>query len=121
LRRRSAALAAAHGAAAERRKCGDLTDATEALPDEAWPMIRELAHRSADAVEVSLFWHEIDDTVALRVHYPSLDEHVELEVPRDRALDAFQRPDAYLAAAKASAPAPRRWFSLMGRRASHVR
>jgi hypothetical protein len=85
------------------------------------PMIRELAHRSADAVEVSLFWHEIDDTVALRVHYPSLDEHVELEVPRDRALDAFQRPEAYLAAAKASAPAPRRWFSLMGRRASHVR
>jgi hypothetical protein len=79
-------------------------------------MLRELAHRSTDAVDVSLFWHEVDGTIALRLHYPSLDEHVELEVPRDRALDAFQRPDAYVAAAKAAAPRPRRRLSLMGRR-----
>jgi hypothetical protein len=77
---------------------------------------RELAHRSTDAVEVSLFWDEVDDTIALQVHDRTLEELVELEVPRDRALDAFQRPDAYLAAAKAAAPAPRRRLSLMGRR-----
>jgi hypothetical protein len=92
------------------------TTEKEAVMTTAAAARRELAHRSTDAVEVSLLWDEVDDTIALRVHYPSLDEHIELEVPRDRALDAFQRPDAYLEAAKAVGPARRRRLSLRGRR-----
>ena len=79
-------------------------------------MLRELAHRSTGPFEVSLLWHEVDDTIALQVHDRSLDTQVELEVPRDRALDAFQHPDAYLAAANAVGRRPRRRLSLMRRR-----
>jgi hypothetical protein len=79
---------------------------------------RELAHRVIHGIELSLVWDEDADTIALLIPAPSRDEDVELDVPRDCALDAFHRPEAYLAASQAVAvePAPRRWFSLFGRR-----
>lgn len=84
------------------------TTEKEAVKATAAAARRELAHRVDDDIEVALLWDERADTIALRVHDRSLDEHVELEVPRDRALDAFHRPDAYVAAAKATAPTRRR-------------
>jgi hypothetical protein len=59
---------------------------------------RELAHRVRDGVEVSLFWDHVGDTLTLEVYDTRSDEYFEVEVPRDRALDAFRHPFAYLAA-----------------------
>ena len=63
---------------------------------------RELAHRVNNGIEVSLFWHKVGDVLSLEVYDVKTDEFFELEVPRDRAMDAFHHPYAYLAAAEAS-------------------
>ena len=62
---------------------------------------RELAHRVSDGIEVALYWDTIGDTLSLEVYDAQSDELYELEVPRDRALDAFRHPFAYIAAAEA--------------------
>jgi hypothetical protein len=62
---------------------------------------RELAHRTSDGIEVSLYWDKVGDTLTLEVYDAKLEEYFEIEVPRDRALDAFHHPYAYLAAADA--------------------
>jgi hypothetical protein len=62
---------------------------------------RELAHRSSNGIDVSLYWDEIGDMLSLEVYAAKSDELFELDVPRDRALDAFHHPYAYLAAAEA--------------------
>jgi hypothetical protein len=62
---------------------------------------RELAHRVTDGLAVSLFWHRAGNTLTLEVYDSKTEEFFELEVPRDRALDAFHHPFAYLAAAEA--------------------
>jgi hypothetical protein len=60
---------------------------------------RELAHRSADGIEVKLLWSKPDDELAVEVSDARLGEVVEFPVPRDRGLDAFYHPYAYLKAA----------------------
>jgi len=62
---------------------------------------RELAHRVSKGVSVSLFWDSVGDRLALEVYDETTDEHFELDVPRDRALDAFHHPYAYRARAQA--------------------
>jgi hypothetical protein len=62
---------------------------------------RELAHRASNGIEVSLFWDKVGDTLTLEVYDAKTDEYFELDVPRDRALDAFHHPYAYLAATDA--------------------
>jgi hypothetical protein len=62
---------------------------------------RELAHRSSNGIDVSLYWDKVGDTLSLEVYDAKSDEVFELDVPRDRALDAFHHPYAYLAAADA--------------------
>ena len=62
---------------------------------------RELAHRVNNGIEVGLYWDKVGDTLTLEVYDAKLDEYFELEVPRDRALDAFHHPYAYLAASEA--------------------
>jgi hypothetical protein len=62
---------------------------------------RELAHRASNGIEVSLFWDKVGDTLSLEVYDAKSDEFFGVEVPRDRALDAFHHPYAYLAAADA--------------------
>jgi hypothetical protein len=60
---------------------------------------RELAHRTADGVEVSLRWHPTDGRVSVVVHDTRLGESFELAVaPGDSALDVFEHPYAYASA-----------------------
>ena len=56
---------------------------------------RELAHRVNNCISVSLFWDTVGDLLTLEVHNECDAEHFELEVPRDRAMDAFHHPYAY--------------------------
>jgi hypothetical protein len=58
---------------------------------------RELAHRAADAIEVTLLWSEADDSVAVQVLDVEAGRAFELAVARDRALDAYYHPYAYAA------------------------
>ena len=58
---------------------------------------RELAHRSADGIEVRLLWRASDDALAIEVFDRGADQVFELPVARDRALDAFYHPYAYAA------------------------
>ena len=60
---------------------------------------RELAHRSQDGVEVTLLWSRRTNRVLLVVRDSRTDEEFELTVPNDAALDAFNHPYAYAAAA----------------------
>ena len=58
---------------------------------------RELAQRSVNGIEVTLYWQPIPDSVAVEVRDASTEEAFEITVPRDRALDAFHHPFAYAA------------------------
>ena len=58
---------------------------------------RELAHRTADGIEVMLLWRASDDTITVEVFDRGTDNVFELAVARDRALDAFYHPYAYAA------------------------
>jgi hypothetical protein len=57
---------------------------------------RELAFRVNDGINVSLFWTEVGDILTLEVYDERGDEFFECDVPRDRALDAFRHPFAYI-------------------------
>lgn len=57
--------------------------------------LRELAKRRGDGIEVSLHWRPEDDAVVLAVEDWKSGESFEVEVERDRALDAFRHPFAY--------------------------
>ncbi len=63
---------------------------------------RELAHRSADGVEVTLLWHPASDTITVRVVERDNEACFELPVARDQALNAFNHPYAYAALATAA-------------------
>jgi hypothetical protein len=69
-------------------------------PNDTHP--RELAHRINNGVEVSLFWTKVGNTLTVEVFDATTDEFFSIDVPSDRALDAFRHPYAYLAAAQAS-------------------
>ena len=58
---------------------------------------RELAHRAADGIEVTLYWSSTDNLVTVEVYDSGAETYFELEVPSDRALDAFHHPFAYAA------------------------
>jgi hypothetical protein len=62
---------------------------------------RELAHRVSNGISVSLFWETVGDRLSLEVYDEGGDEFFQLDVPRDRALDAFHHPYAYRARAEA--------------------
>ena len=57
---------------------------------------RELASRSGDGLEVTLYWHRADGTLTLVVLDQRTEEELEYAVPRDRALEAFYHPFAFL-------------------------
>ena len=56
------------------------------------PTIRELAARESDGVRVVLLWHPREDVVSVSVEDARAGHRFELEVERDRALDAFYHP-----------------------------
>lgn len=59
------------------------------------PATKELAHRSADGVEVTLLWSKRTSRVFLRVRDARSGDEFELIVPSSHALDAFHHPYAY--------------------------
>ncbi len=63
---------------------------------------RELAHRSADGVEVTLLWNPVSDAVSVRVIERDTEACFEIPVARDQALNAFNHPYAYAALAAAA-------------------
>ena len=57
---------------------------------------QELASRSGDGLEVSLYWNRSDGHLTLVVVDERTGEEFEYPVPRDRALEAFYHPFAFL-------------------------
>ena len=57
---------------------------------------RELAHRTSDGIEVSLFWSKPSNRVTIAVLDSHSDEALEFEVDGSAALDAFNHPYVYV-------------------------
>jgi hypothetical protein len=58
---------------------------------------RELAHRTSDGIEVTLFWSNATNQVTIAVLDSHTDERLEFDVDGHAALDAFIHPYAYAA------------------------
>jgi len=58
---------------------------------------RELAHRTGDGIEVTLFWSKPTNRITLEVLDSRSDEKLEFDVDRHAALDAFKHPYVYAA------------------------
>jgi hypothetical protein len=58
---------------------------------------RELAHRAADGIEVTLFWSTPGDRITIVVMDTRSEETLEFEVDGSAALNAFNHPYAYAA------------------------
>ena len=58
---------------------------------------RELANRTSDGIEVTLFWTQATDRVTVVVWDSHIDETLEFDVAGCDALDAFNHPYAYAA------------------------
>jgi hypothetical protein len=59
----------------------------------------ELHHRSADGIEVSLLWSRQTNALTVAVEDSRSGVVFELPAPADKALDVFEHPFAYAAAA----------------------
>ena len=62
---------------------------------------RELAHRTSDGIDVTLFWSKSANRVTLEVLDSHSDERLAFEVDGSAALDAFNHPYAYAATRRA--------------------
>lgn len=58
---------------------------------------RELAHRTTDGIDVTLFWSQPSNRVTIAVLDSRSDEALEFEVDGVDALHAFNHPYAYAA------------------------
>jgi hypothetical protein len=58
---------------------------------------RELAHRTSDGIDVTLFWTKPSDRVTISVVDTRSGEILEFEVAGSAAVDAFTHPYAYAA------------------------
>jgi hypothetical protein len=67
---------------------------------------RELAHRTSDGIEVSLFWSTPSTQVTIAVLDTRSNEALEFEIDGSAALDAFNHPYAYAAQHVRSVAAP---------------
>ncbi len=61
--------------------------------------VRELAARDNDGIQVQLLWELGSDELILVLNDTRTDETFEVPVQRDRGLDAFHHPFAYIEAA----------------------
>lgn len=66
---------------------------------------RELAHRTSDGIEVSLFWTKATNRVTIAVLDSRSDETLEFCVNGRDALDAFNHPYAYATTRRSPIPA----------------
>ena len=60
---------------------------------------RELAHRTSDGIDVTLFWTKPSNRVTVAAVDTRSGEILEFDVPGSAALDAFNHPYAYAFAA----------------------
>ena len=67
---------------------------------------RELAHRTSDGIQVTLFWSKPSDRITIAIADTRSDEALEFEVDGSHALDAFNHPYAYAARRHTPAEAP---------------
>ena len=58
--------------------------------------LRELAYRVSGGMEIRLHWNADEDSTSVEVWQPASGELLLLEVPRERALEAFYHPFADL-------------------------
>jgi hypothetical protein len=58
---------------------------------------RELAHRTNDGIDVTLYWSKGSNQVAISVYHARSLTEIEFEVDGADALDAFNHPYAYAA------------------------
>lgn len=58
---------------------------------------RELAHRTSDGIEVTLFWSKSANKITLEVLDSRSGEKLEVDVDSHAALDAFNHPYVYAA------------------------
>jgi hypothetical protein len=58
---------------------------------------QELAHRTGDGIEVTLFWCSVDDSLAVQVVDQYSEDVFEVAVSQDRAVFAYNHPYAYAA------------------------
>jgi hypothetical protein len=58
---------------------------------------RELDHREADGLEVTLVWYPAEQAIAVKVLDTRTGERLEIPVDRADALEAFNHPFAYAA------------------------
>ncbi|HET6869627.1 MAG TPA: hypothetical protein VFH80_27185 [Solirubrobacteraceae bacterium] len=65
---------------------------------------RELAHRTSDGIEVTLFWTKPSDRVTIAVLDTRSGEILEFDVAGSAALEAFNHPYAYAYAARRDYP-----------------
>jgi hypothetical protein len=59
---------------------------------------RELANRTSDGIEVTLFWTKRSGQIRIAVLDTRSDEALEFEIDSSAALDAYNHPYAYAAA-----------------------
>ena len=71
------------------------------MTETAFTYRRELAHRTSDGIEVSLFWSKPSNQLTVAVLDSRSDEALEFEVDGAAALDAFNHPYAYAATVRA--------------------
>jgi hypothetical protein len=67
---------------------------------------RELAHRTSDEIEVTLFWTKPTNRVEIAILDTRSDSALEFEVDGSVALDAFNHPFAYAATQRVRNVAP---------------
>jgi hypothetical protein len=67
---------------------------------------RELARRTGDGIEVTLFWTKATNTVAVAVLDTRSGEALEFDVDGSAALDAFNHPYAYAVTRRVRKVAP---------------
>jgi hypothetical protein len=53
---------------------------------------RELAHRVAGGLEVTLYWSSADNSTSVEVRHVASETTLRFAVPPDQALDAFYHP-----------------------------
>lgn len=56
----------------------------------------ELARRTSGGIEVTLYWNARENRTSIEVWQPASEETLHFNVARERALDAFYHPFAYL-------------------------
>jgi hypothetical protein len=61
------------------------------------PTRRELDRRSGNGIVVRLLWNSEPDTVSIELYDERSEELFDFEIPRERALDAFNHPFVYCA------------------------